>query len=100
MESLTGLTGIRVDDLDNSGTLSAGDVVVGSDPTAMKHDLTAEEIAATQPKPSPQPLELSVDQLNAIANFFNDGRLPKTLAVSRPSSLVRLRTTTAMVSWV
>ncbi|QLQ33234.1 MAG: hypothetical protein HZT40_18385 [Candidatus Thiothrix singaporensis] len=65
----------------------SGDVVVGSDPTA-------------QPKPSPQPLGLSVDQLNAIANFFNDSRLPKTLAVSRPSSLVRLQTTTAMVSWV
>lgn len=77
IEAYTGLSDIHVDDHDNSGTLSVGDVVVSSDPTAMKHDLTAEDIAAIQQgETAPPPFELSLDQINAIANFFNTTPTP------------------------
>lgn len=70
LEKLTGLNSIeRVDDLDKSGTLSKGDVVIGPEGTR-KHDLTEADVATVNKIPGDSKnLTLTAGERSKLSNI-------------------------------
>jgi hypothetical protein len=66
IEGVTGLKDIHVDDADNSGSLSIGDVVVSAIPSAQKHALTAADLQSIISFQPPYVDNLNLTQINAI----------------------------------
>ncbi len=77
IQAVTGLRDIHVDDSDNSGSLSEGDVVVSSVPNTQKHELTVSDLEAVNSFQPPYLDNLNPTQINAVATLtgFSDFRI-------------------------